>query len=199
MSTFSIKGTAHRTSIILRAIFSPDSSHCASNGSVTIPAQPGPQLNSCKRVVSPSPILLWGWGCSPGEAASKTTTPFFFPPCVSSLSSTLDSLAQPLTVSASAAGAEGQSSWCWRRSPLLKKWKSKWTQLLPACPLVPHWPNPCGQKATKEEFHFKKQLREIKPSFQLSQILILCCSHAWHKHTVFICPSWNFTESINSK
>lgn len=144
MSTFSIKGTAHRTSIILRAIFSPDSSHCASNGSVTIPAQPGPQLNSCRRVVNPSPILLWGWGCSPGEAASKTTTPFFFPSCVSSLSSTLDSLAQPLTVSASAAGAEGQSSWCWRRSPLLKKWKNKWTQLLPACPLVPHWPNPCG-------------------------------------------------------
>lgn len=97
--------------------------------------------------------------------------------------------------------SQGQTGWCWRRSPLLKKWKRN-EQAAVRCPLVPHWLNPGCQKAAQEESHFKKQQREIKSSYSTitdSEIQVILCSHPQHKHTVFICPLWNFTEFTNSK
>lgn len=134
---------------------------------LSLSRQPGPQCNSCylrQGGVGPSPILSCSWGHSPGEAIWELS--FLLPahpfsaeqPCSGSLT-------QPHTDSASAPEAGGQRGWCWRRRPLLKKWKRKWTKLLSVCPLVPYWLNPGCQKAAQEESHFKKQLREIKNSY----------------------------------
>lgn len=112
---------------------------------------------SGKGRVGPSPILLCSWGCCSGKATPGRQSLHPGCPC-------FGSLIQPHIDSASSPRTGGQSGWCWR-SPLLKKWKRKWTKLLSVCPLVPHWLNPGCQKTAQEKSHFKKQLREIKPSY----------------------------------
>lgn len=135
---------------------------------------------SGKGGMGPSPILLCSWGCNPGEAAWEL--PLLLPPHPSTLGSlALAPWPSPTQI------LQSQSGWCWRRSPLLKKWKRKWTKPLSGCPLVPHWLNPGCQKAAQEESHFKKQLRELK----LSYSTILDSGPPllpWPTQTVFICP-----------